>query len=271
MENNGKKHIADVLYKGIVFEFQHSPISKEEFEDRNTFYNSLGHPVVWLFDVLGKRKNETISEQLGGLYWENPFETFIDYKCERKPVLIFFEFPLDNDWQIRKLKTLSKPYDSLEFEENSAIFEGEGYRDDFISSFDSIIDAKYITDPKWETLYDIVERIDSGTYAFITLNTITNRIYIVEDARNQLQNYRCLIGTQLVRNVQGLMMGQTEIISRANYPHWIVFEQYDKEEFEVRIGLRRPVSPVTMRIPKYTPRGPLERYLPKSNNYKQSK
>ena len=45
---DGQKHRADVLIedKKVVYEFQHSSLSAEEFEDRNSFYNSLGYKVI---------------------------------------------------------------------------------------------------------------------------------------------------------------------------------------------------------------------------------
>ena len=45
LELNGKKHIADVLVENVVVEFQHSPISLDEFNERNEFYTNLGHKV----------------------------------------------------------------------------------------------------------------------------------------------------------------------------------------------------------------------------------
>lgn len=47
-------HRADVLACGYVIEFQHSPISLEEFDERNRFYTALGKKVVWIFDVMEK-------------------------------------------------------------------------------------------------------------------------------------------------------------------------------------------------------------------------
>lgn len=44
-------HRADVLNSNQVIEFQHSPISMEEIMERNTFYNSAGYNVAWVFDV----------------------------------------------------------------------------------------------------------------------------------------------------------------------------------------------------------------------------
>ncbi len=47
----GIRHIADVFTDEKVVEFQHSPMSIEEFYKRNEFYTSLGKPIIWLFDV----------------------------------------------------------------------------------------------------------------------------------------------------------------------------------------------------------------------------
>ena len=51
-EVDGKKHRADVLYEDrkIVIEFQQENIRKDEFEQRNAFFNKLGYKVIWVFD-----------------------------------------------------------------------------------------------------------------------------------------------------------------------------------------------------------------------------
>ena len=46
-----EKHRADILKDGVVLEFQHSPLSAQEFTSRNRFYKSLGYKIVWVFDV----------------------------------------------------------------------------------------------------------------------------------------------------------------------------------------------------------------------------
>jgi hypothetical protein len=51
LENNEIKHRADVLINNTVIEFQHSRITHEEILERNKFYLSCGHPVVWVFDA----------------------------------------------------------------------------------------------------------------------------------------------------------------------------------------------------------------------------
>ena len=78
-ELNGKKHRADVLVeaKKIVFEFQHSSLSADEFYDRNRFYNALGYKVIWIFDEIEQYANESINNYRGDLWaWEKYRKTF---------------------------------------------------------------------------------------------------------------------------------------------------------------------------------------------------
>lgn len=51
MDNNGKCHIADVSIGNVVIEFQYSPISEEEFWERNAFYLNLNKMLIWVFDL----------------------------------------------------------------------------------------------------------------------------------------------------------------------------------------------------------------------------
>jgi competence protein CoiA len=47
----GKKHRADVLIDDIVLEFQFSPITSAEFEDRNEFFRNAGYRLAWVFNL----------------------------------------------------------------------------------------------------------------------------------------------------------------------------------------------------------------------------
>lgn len=53
LERDGEQHRADVFLEevGTVIEFQHSPLSYEDFIKRNDFYTGEGRSVIWLFDV----------------------------------------------------------------------------------------------------------------------------------------------------------------------------------------------------------------------------
>lgn len=82
------KHRADVLACGYVIEFQNSPISKKEFNERNWFYTSCGYKVIWIFNFVDKVKNQQISyidewyskRDNGAKYkWNNAVKTFLDF------------------------------------------------------------------------------------------------------------------------------------------------------------------------------------------------
>lgn len=76
VEKDGVVHRADILINDTVIEFQHSPISGEEFEARNSFYKSCGYRVVWLFDAADKMK----IDDCFGLVWKRKTTLFSSMK-----------------------------------------------------------------------------------------------------------------------------------------------------------------------------------------------
>ncbi len=94
-----QKHRADVLIEEckIVIEFQHSNLSKEEFEDRNNFYNELGYKVIWVFDVAEQYDNETLFESYipgrGVSYqWKHAKSTFNGFQLDNNKVELYLQF-----------------------------------------------------------------------------------------------------------------------------------------------------------------------------------
>lgn len=80
VKSGNKTHRADVLIDKTVIEFQHSPISADEYQDRNDFFESLGYRIAWVFDVSQQYR-------VGDLYyssdnkeylmtWKNPMRIF---------------------------------------------------------------------------------------------------------------------------------------------------------------------------------------------------
>lgn len=56
LESDGERHIADVCLskpngQRLVIEFQHSPMSREEFVKRTLFWKSNNTDLIWVFDV----------------------------------------------------------------------------------------------------------------------------------------------------------------------------------------------------------------------------
>lgn len=96
MEANDEKHRADVFINGTVIEFQHSPLSCDEFDERNRFYTGLGYKVVWIFDVRDEYQEERIYEIPGKnnvFGWDYAFHTLENYNPERdRKISIYLHF-----------------------------------------------------------------------------------------------------------------------------------------------------------------------------------
>ena len=95
IELDGEKHIADVLIGNIVVEFQHSPISMEDFRNRNDFYTAKGYKVIWVFDLIEEFSNQRIrlDEYITNCYhWAYVKMVFRDMHLEQEKASIYFQF-----------------------------------------------------------------------------------------------------------------------------------------------------------------------------------
>ncbi len=105
----GVKHRADILKNGIVIEFQHSPISAEEFCERNDFYRNAGYKIAWVFDVSQQYYDGSLyydEESDKELYiWKNPKRLFqfapnpSDYD-KNFSVWLYWENDCDDDCEV---------------------------------------------------------------------------------------------------------------------------------------------------------------------------
>ena len=101
IEYLGEKHRADVMACGYVIEFQHSPISIEEFNKRNDFYLSYGKKVVWVFDFISEFDEDKIEcyeewirgNDSGGKYrWRYPKQFLQNFIPQNeKEIIVFFQ------------------------------------------------------------------------------------------------------------------------------------------------------------------------------------
>ena len=109
------KHIADVLVGNIVVEFQHSPISIEDFRDRNDFYTKAGHKVIWVFDLIEDIDNQKIRY---GEYKDNEYcwtyvkKVFKDIDIENEKATIYIQTSGDNAEKV--LERVTKSYNSFQ-------------------------------------------------------------------------------------------------------------------------------------------------------------
>lgn len=116
MHKNGQTHIADVYIEEhkTVIEFQHSPLSYDEFKDRNTFYSSLGNRVVWIFDMREEFEDgriENIHSSNTKFHYLNPKKTFKNLNLKENKLHLFFQIKGDdytNDVRLIKINWISK-------------------------------------------------------------------------------------------------------------------------------------------------------------------
>ena len=101
VEHLGEKHRADVMVGDYVIEFQHSPITAEEFDERNDFYRSYGKKVVWIFDFINEWREGKMectstwenSHDIGGIFRWNRSKNFLrNYIPQKnKDIIVFFQ------------------------------------------------------------------------------------------------------------------------------------------------------------------------------------
>lgn len=101
-------------YNGLVFEFQHSPISKAEFEERNEFYNACGFKVIWIFDVIDLvddgvlyRVKKDLKSKSEMWAWDKPWRRFKDFDPQISCNTIYFQVKdadlEKDDWYLKKI------------------------------------------------------------------------------------------------------------------------------------------------------------------------
>jgi len=126
---DGQKHRADVLLEDrkVVFEFQHSPLSCEEFDDRNSFYNSLGYKVIWIFDLSEQFENGMIENHISNVFlWSRPKSTFNNFNPkENNDVEVYFQIQVaaDNNETVAHIKATIEAGYEIHSEESKVYFE----------------------------------------------------------------------------------------------------------------------------------------------------
>lgn len=114
LEYKGNKHIADVLVDKYVVEFQHSPISLEEFNERNEFYTQLGYKVIWVFDLTEEyddgRFAQDSFESEWYYKWSNPKKLFKEMIFADVKATMFIQLGDDDDGESCVLERITSIY-----------------------------------------------------------------------------------------------------------------------------------------------------------------
>lgn len=141
VEYDGKKHRADILINNTVIEFQHSKLSPEEFNERNSFYKAAGYNIIWLFDMIEDRSTKRIQLDWcsnSSFEWKYHWHTFDGFYPEQaEGIYVCFQFSSDlsdGDYGIEHLVWMSNDkkhfrtedgigYDRIEFIEFSSDYK----------------------------------------------------------------------------------------------------------------------------------------------------
>lgn len=161
-EHDNEKHRADVLIEEhkVVFEFQHSPLSPEEFEERNNFYNKLGYKVIWIFDAEEQYENESIDNYRSNLWsWKRPRRTFDYFNCKNKNVQVYLQLD-NNEIYLVKITWCTEDNGMSRF-----ATDGYGYdEDDIVHMFNKDQNTDYSIDVELNTLYDKMIQLNSKNH-----------------------------------------------------------------------------------------------------------
>ena len=189
VENNGEKHRADVLINNIVVEFQHSAISREEFERRNSFYTSVGYRMIWLFDLSEDyEQNKYITTNLltNSYDWKYHKKNFNGFNVkENDKIIIWFQLESDSK-ETKCLKHLIKLSDDCRtFKTEEGVSYNRNEFVDYIKDYKEIKENE-ILDKEPQTLRYILEHCDKQV---ITVeNIVTRDKFLLRDIPRK-QNY----------------------------------------------------------------------------------
>ncbi len=117
--DKNKTHRADIFINNTVIEFQHSPISEAEFNDRNNFYKNLGYKVIWIFDAEGKNIEYLHDSKMDKrvMSWKSPIRFLKKLDCN-DPLLDVYLQTKEGIWYRQPNYKEVKDYNQLEIEAN---------------------------------------------------------------------------------------------------------------------------------------------------------
>lgn len=132
-EGKKYKHIADICINGYVIEIQHSPISSNEFEKRNYFYERAGFKVIWIFDfqdeydtgLIDFIREESRYERTQALYrWKHSkriFENFAPHHEDN--TIVFFQLYSPKDYLDKEECYIERVTWAIEADDGSVSFK----------------------------------------------------------------------------------------------------------------------------------------------------
>ncbi len=144
-------HRADVCIGKYIIEFQHSTISKEQFDFRNYFYSQCGYKVIWIFDFRDEfrcKRMECYDEwnksyDNGGIWkWSYPAKFLSNVVPQfNKNIKIFFQVADNSDDECNCIEMVTWAicnYNSADFKRFYTSYKITNY----MELYDSLINNK---------------------------------------------------------------------------------------------------------------------------------
>jgi competence protein CoiA len=213
-DESGEKHIADVkTSSGWTIEFQHSPISKEERDSRDYFYNKL----IWIVD--GTRRKTDIGQ------FENQISSASNISNEPFILRVFDEETLDR-FRLNQEWGSSKSLVLFDFGKSEV-----RYRDEYKSNEDlwlihSSRDRTYITSISKGSFIEMMNSSRLDEVYKILLNPIQTKL--TEEAKKEQERLHSL--PKKINQKIGYIIGIFK--NRKEQEEW--FDEFD--EFDIKIA-----------------------------------
>lgn len=249
VEFDGKRHIADVLINDTVIEFQHSPISADEFRERNEFYSNCGYKVIWLFDLSEEYESGaiTLSDSYNSYYgdqyfWSRVKRPFKELVVKNEPATIYVQFPGASDEFCIERVTYSSDNFRHFTTSNNAVFSPEEFISFALNNIKRLLPYKEaeITNPeKYEqmggkTIFDLWD--EKYEYAIVR-NMATDKEILLSGSRGELRrrytrdNPEGLIeGKYSYLNAEGkYVYSKYYILKNVDKPVWMLKMSHDRD------------------------------------------
>lgn len=250
IEYEKEKHRADICIGEYIVEFQHSPISRDEFNRRCEFYTKAGYKLIWVFDQIEKYKDNIITVDLDGIHHWNHAAKFM---CDIVPsknyhnIRLFFQFLNENniieDCPILEQICWNNNGDFSEFVTNrcfsskefvNVVSKNEIFKSDIICEDNSYINNTTGSYKKrWQSLFPeysrdiIIECITSEC-----MNKELSKLNLASNTRYSLKADICIGDIIILFQDEKLLKSEFEIknylYTRANKKVIWVFKKWDE-------------------------------------------
>lgn len=199
------RHRADILVNNTVIEFQHSPMSVAEFQERNAFYTACGYQVVWLFDARDAWETGRLKKTGDNEYWWTYAPKTIAGLDLNGKVSVFLQLQDSSEDNTEMIIRVTKMwYDDLSYFES--VLEAHYTEDEFIelthAGHIESIGVFYKTEK--QCVEETHERNDQGEDADLassaaagrdnnkyTKNDLTHTLHLIRRPNDELEYYGC--------------------------------------------------------------------------------